>query len=433
MTSGRTFNFTQDNLKKITPPTFGRVTYKDTKEKGLILIASYGGSKTFYYYKKIKGKPYRLKIGAFPDLSVGEARDAATELKNKIAKGANPAEDKNKLSNEMTLKQLFDKYIEEYAKHNTKTWQRDIVEMDNKAKHLYNQKISSITKDVIQKLFNQITEKSGKIAANRFIAKIQGLFNKAINDWGWQGVNPAKGITKHKSKSRDRYLTKEEMPHFFEALNEEENIKVRDYIWLSLLTGARKDNVLSLKWQDVSFQNKSLYLPDTKNDTSQVIPLVPEAIEILKRRFDNKSASPWVFPSKTSSTGHLQEPKKVWNRVRQSATIRIWLGDKDLKKFIESARSDLPEGYSTQKLYAEIVKKAKKCGVELPIGLMDLWLHDLRRSLGSWMAHSGASQYIIGKSLNHKSPKSTEVYARLSIDPVRDSMSEAVRMMYGGE
>ena len=97
------FNFTKDNLLRITRPLEKRDTYRDTKEQGLTLIASYGGSKIFYFYKKIQGKPYRIKIGAFPDLSVTEARDAAVALKNKIAKGVNPAEEKNKLSNEITF------------------------------------------------------------------------------------------------------------------------------------------------------------------------------------------------------------------------------------------------------------------------------------------------------------------------------------------
>ena len=423
-------NFTKDTLASLPVALKGFDTYRDKQEKGLILTVTSKGIRTFYLLRKIKGKTYRIKIGRSPDLNPKEAREIAGSYKNQIAKGINPAEEKRKLSNEMTLKELFDKYIEEYAKHNTKSWQRDIAEMENKAKHLFNDKISNITKDVLQRLFNHITEKSGRIAANRFLARLQGLFNKAINDWGWQGTNPAIGITKHKQKSRDRYLTKEEMPHFFQALHEEKNTKVKDYIWLSLLTGARKANVLAIRWQDISFQNETLYLPDTKNNESQIIPLVAEALDILKRRQNEKESSQWVFPSKTSATGHLQEPKKVWQRVRRSATVKIWLSDTNLREFINDIQKNLPDK-GTALLYSTIREKAKKQGISLPSGIMDVRLHDLRRSLGSWLCHSGASQYIIGKSLNHKSPKSTAVYARLSIDPVRESMNKAVQMMYG--
>lgn len=58
-------------------------------------------------------------------------------------------------------------------------------------------------------------------------------------------------------------------------------------------------------------------------------------------------------------------------------------------------------------------------------GLKNLRLHDLRRTCASWMAINGASQYVIGKALNHKSPKSTAIYARLSLDPVREFMEKA--------
>jgi hypothetical protein len=176
MISDLSFNFTQEKLLKVEIPTSNRTIYKDTKEKGLILIASYGGSKVFYFYKKIKGKPYRIKIGIFPDLSIGEARDKAIEYKNKIAKGINPAEEKSKLSDEMNFKELFDKYINEYAKHNTKSWKDDIAEMDRKAKHLYNMKLSDITRDEMNKLFNKITDKTGKGGANRFLDRLRAVF-----------------------------------------------------------------------------------------------------------------------------------------------------------------------------------------------------------------------------------------------------------------
>lgn len=55
----------------------------------------------------------------------------------------------------------------------------------------------------------------------------------------------------------------------------------------------------------------------------------------------------------------------------------------------------------------------------------DLRIHDLRRTLGSWQARTGASLTIIGKSLNHKSIQSTAVYARLDTDPVRQSVNTA--------
>lgn len=430
MTSNFTFNFTRNALLKITPPETGRDTYKDTGEKGLILLVSYGGSKIFYLYKKIKGKPYRMKIGAFPDLSVGEARDKAVALRTDIAKGVNPAEEKNKLSNEMTFKELFDKYINEYAKHNTKSWKHDIEEMERKATHLYNVKISNISREDIKKIFNKLTESGRKGAANRFLDRLRAVFNKAI-EWGWEGTNPTAGIKKHKQKSRDRYLTSEEIPKFFEALEEENHETMKDFIHLALLTGARKANVLAMEWQHISFNDSSWYIPETKNDDPQLVPLVQDAVDILKERQKTKKGR-WVFPSPTSASGHLEEPKKVWKKLLQCATCKIWQSNPSLDKLIAKATKLLPEDVSTLELFFAIQEQAKKESETLPTGILDVRFHDLRRTLGSWLAHAGANSFIIGKTLNHKSQKSTAVYARLSIDPVRESMKDALELMKSG-
>lgn len=322
-----------------------------------------------------------MKIGAFPDLSIAEARNEVIALKNKVAKGGNPAAEKSRLAKEITFKELFDKYINDYAKHNTKSWKDDIAEMDRKAKFLYHTKISKIKREDINKLFNSLTMTTGKGGANRFLDRLRAVFNKAI-EWGWEGKNPTDGIKKHKQKSRDRYLTSEEIPRFFKAFEEEDNQIIKDFILTCLFTGARKSNVLAMRWDNISLVNRTWYIPETKNGEPQLIPLVNEVMTVLERRNESKAPyQQWVFPSKNSSSGHLQEPKKVWLRILKNS------------------------------------------------GIKDFRLHDLRRTLGSWMAHLGASQYVIGKGLNHKSPKSTAVYARLSIDPVREFMGKASSAM----
>jgi integrase len=274
----------------------------------------------------------------------------------------------------MTFKELFDKYIDNYARHNKKTWKADVAVMNRYAQKLYDYRLSTVSKDEVYKLFNKVTTNNGKVAANRMLACFSVVFNKAI-EYGWQGTNPVTGVKKNKEHSRDRYITLEEIPKFFEALNLERNTQIRDFVLIALYTGARKSNVRAMRWEDISFESKTWYIEDTKNGTSQLLPLSEEALEILKDRSEGND-SRWVFPSKRSASGHLEEPKGVWARIRKNA------------------------------------------------GIKDVRLHDLRRTLGSWMANFGATQYVIGKSLNHKSPQSTAIYARLNIDPVREYMNK---------
>ena len=110
--------FTKEALSEIEIPKIKRDVYKDTREKGLLLIVSYGGSKVFYLGTVISKKYYRIKIASFPGLSVTEARAKTVELKNKIAKGYNPLEAKTKLSNEPTFKELYDKYLNDWTLDN---------------------------------------------------------------------------------------------------------------------------------------------------------------------------------------------------------------------------------------------------------------------------------------------------------------------------
>jgi integrase len=375
------FNFTKNRLLKIECPKTKQQLYKDITEKGLILIASYGGSKTFYLGKKIQEKYHRLKIGRFPDLSIVEARVKANELKTLIAKNINPMEEKIRLSKEMTFKALFDKYVDEYAKYHIKKWQEDVSMMERRAKHLYNTKISIIKRDDIQKIFNNLTDNVGKISANRFLQRLTGIFNKAI-EWDLLEKNPTRSITKHKEKSRKRFINREEMSRFVEVLNNEPNQKMADLFWILLLTGARKGNVLSMQWQHINLKGKTWYIPNTKNGESQLVHLVDWAIKILTRRKDsNNTESIWVFASNNSKSGHLQEPKKVWKRICQQASLN------------------------------------------------DLRIHDLRRTHGSWMRKAGADNKMIGKALNHLSSKSTEIYDIIESDQVKEYREKATKIM----
>lgn len=101
------------------------------------------------------------------------------------------------------------------------------------------------------------------------------------------------------------------------------------------------------------------------------------AIMVILEKYGKQE---WVFEG-PGVTGHLMEPKAGWKRILDRASIK------------------------------------------------DLRLHDLRRTLGSWQAATGANSFMIGRSLGHKSSQSTAVYARLNIDPVRDSVEKATQAM----
>jgi integrase len=254
-------------------------------------------------------------------------------------------------------------------------------------KPLGSRKLTTITRAMVARILSD-AEKAGKsVATTRNIrALASGIFGKAI-EWGYLETNPAKGVKiSGKKVTRDRFLQADEMPRFFAALAEEHNDTMRDFILLALLTGARRANLCAMHWQEISLGACTWRIARTKNDEPQTVTLCPEAIVILNAR-QEATGGGFVFPG-TGASGHMQEPRKAVERVMERAGIPF--------------------------------------GRKVPNGVT---LHDLRRTLGSWQARAGASMAIIGKSLNHKSQQATAIYARLDLDPVRQSVNTATAAM----
>jgi integrase len=375
------FNFTIKDINGLPTPDKGkREYYYDTKTQGLAICVTSTKKKTFFVYRKIDGRPERIKLERFPGMTIEQARGRANEINAAIAREENPAQIRRAQKEELTLGELFSKYLELYAEIHKTSWKEDERQFNCYLSSWKNRRLSLIRKTDVQKLHQEVGNKSGPYAANRLLALLSSLFNQAKTLELWDKTNPAIGITKFKEKSRSRFLQADELPRFFTALAEEQNEHARDYILLSLLTGARKSNVLAMRWEQINLELGLWNIPKTKNGDSVTIPLVPQALEILKNKYLTKEKE-WVFPS-NSKSGHLADPKKPWQRILKNA------------------------------------------------GIQDLRIHDLRRSLGSWQASTGASLAIIGKTLSHRNVNTTAIYARLNIDPVRDAMNKATQAIW---
>jgi integrase len=150
---------------------------------------------------------------------------------------------------------------------------------------------------------------------------------------------------------------------------------------MCLFTGARKSNVLMMRWDEVNFEFSTWLIRDGKNGDAQHVTLTSHALDLLHRRREI-SRSEWVFPSPRKNS-HLASPKAAWRRILSRAAIK------------------------------------------------DLRIHDLRRTVGSYMAIQGVSSTIIGKALGHRSLQATAIYARLTQGPVRDALEKALGTLTG--
>ena len=140
-----------------------------------------------------------------------------------------------------------------------------------------------------------------------------------------------------------------------------------------------------MAWAELDLQAHEWLIARTKNGTSQIVTLSPEAIQILESRkavraITGKHQARSFFSGK-GAKGHLVEPKKAWARLLETTQIE------------------------------------------------NLRLHDLRRTLGSWQTKTGASMAIIGKSLNHRAFNRPRFMRGFDLDPVRESVNRATDAM----
>lgn len=438
-------NFTKAVLDGLAVPVDGqRFVFHDVKTPGLELRITSKGAKTFSLRRRVKGGELeRHTIGRYPDVSVDQARRHAAALTGHLAVGESVVAAKRLRKSQITFADLFGQYLARHSKPRKRTWRED--ESKYKAylaRLLGPRKIQDITRQEIAAVHSKITADGHSTTANRVLALASSVFGWGISA-GLGETNPARGIKRNPERSRDRFLQPDELPRFFRALAVEPNETIRDFFLMCLLTGARRSNVLTMRWRDISFERAEWRIPRTKNNTAQVVTLTPEAVKLLEDRRGMQEAREsregadakeliYVFEG-TGKRGHLIEPKKGWERVllRAGALGFVealahkaqWPGN------VEREAVDLALTLPAQAMekYAEEGRLLHLKPADFAIE--DLRVHDLRRTLGSWQARTGASLAIIGKSLNHKSVQTTAIYARLDQDPVRASVRRATDAM----
>ena len=291
------FNFTIAALDALASPSTGkRAYYYDTKTPGLGVSVTDTGTKSFIVYRWIKGRgPERITLGRYPGITVEQARREAAKINGAIAAGRNPADDLRARRGDWSLEQLFKDYVEHYAKLHTKTWADTEANFRRYLAPFATKKISQLHAVEVQRWHAKLGRERGKYAANRAVELMRAVINwglktKRIDRSRLEGAeNPAKDIAAFKEQSRTRFLQADELPRFFRAVTDEPNETIRDYVLLSLLTGARKRNVLAMRWADINLERATWHIPETKNGQALTIPLTGEAVAIVQVRHNHRT------------------------------------------------------------------------------------------------------------------------------------------------
>ena len=363
-----------------------RIVIHDSEVKGFSIRIS-SGSRTFYLYRWIGGRPQRIKLGGYPETTPEAARKLAEKSNGEVAQGKDLAAERRTRrlpnSNDPTLGKLFSHTLEQHWKPNCRTWKEQGRLFEKYTPANWNsRRLSTISKVDVLERHRVIGKIHGVYLANRWRGVMHRLFSVATDDFDFLGGNPVRRVKPFAEAERERFVTPEELPRLFDAIDACEDVRIADFLRIALLTGARKGSILQMKFADVDLSRALWIIPaiDSKSKVPVHIPLVPEAIEILRARLAAAGDREFVFPGRYGK-GHLWEPTKLIAAVFEAA------------------------------------------------GLKNIRLHDLRRTFGSWQAIGGSSELLIGKSLGHRSTASTAVYARLTLDPVRKSVERATNAM----
>ena len=426
--------FSKTALLALPLPEAGkRVAVYDTDVPKLAMRITSAGSRTFYVVKRSGAQMAWVKLGVFPEMTVEQARVEALKILGEFASGANPAAARRAIREEPTFSDALADMLANKTKRDgspiTERTKKDYLDtMRLHMKGIANCRLSHISRSEVKAIHVKASKKSAR-QADKAVAIISSVFNYATDMEHFKGDNPAARIKKNAIVARDRFAQAAELPYLFAAIAES---SLSDFFLLSLLTGARRSNVQEMAWRDIDLESRVWRIGMTKNGTPQNVTLSPEAVTTLTNRKSTVGNSSFVFPGE-GKTGHLVEPKKTWGAVLLRASLRRLLdhleGQGRLTAY-ERQQTEAQISAAPVTSYKRYRAVADGLGIDPALyDMTDLRLHDLRRTLGSWQAKTGASLAIIGKSLNHKTHQATAIYARLDLDPVRQSVETATQAM----
>lgn len=278
------------------------------------------------------------------------------------------------VSQRKLMSDLADRYIEEILPLKPRSQYDQARQMKYWKEKIGHLTIKEVTPSVITAVRNELSKgviagkkKRSNGTVNRYLAVLSHAFTIAMKEWEWVHDNPCSKVSKlQESKGRTRYLSDEERIALLQACKESKNQYLYFIVILAISTGARKNEILSLKWEDVHFDREVIILKKTKNGDVRVLPLQGYALKLIFDLFKHRNIfSEYLFPS-PNNVAHPTCIRKCWQTAIETAKI-------------ENFR-----------------------------------FHDLRHTAASYLAMDGATITDIAEVLGHKTLQMVQRYAHLS-------------------
>jgi integrase len=349
------------------------------------------GTQGYRVMIRLKGHPQASATFA----RLTDAREWASKTENDMKAGRYFGAAKRK-----TFNDLFAKY-KAAASPRLKSWEEVNRRLDYWREKFGNEMLENITPARIAECRDELLAKpkaygNGKRSGadvNRTLAALSSAMTHAVKELQWIERNPIERVTKPKEAGgRIRFLTDEELPVLLKAVRASDHPDLLAAVLLALTTGARKGEIMGLRWSQIDFKRRAITLNhgETKNNSGRALPLAGEVVDLLQARNKvRKIDDDRVFPTAEGCTQplNLREP---WKAALVSAGI-------DIRPATRSGRApkDAPPSVTS-----------------------DFRWHDLRHTAASYLTMSGVSAIEIARVLGHKTLSMSLRYSHLAPDRV---------------
>ena len=400
---------TPANIRKLAPPTDGRIYIFDANPKCLCVRVTHTGAKSFVFAGKLKGVPLRVTIGATDIWSLNDARREARRLQTQIDNGDDPrqvkvdkqtateAKKKEAKNAEALALDVWDTYVEA----RTPRWSarslidhEKLVAIGGKPKTRGRKKgegdttipgilrpllllpLAKIDADHVRAWLNDEAARRPTQANNAFV-RLRAFLNWCADRPEFRAHTHANACASRiardelpKKAPKDDCLQREQLPLWFEHVGKLANPVHSAYLQGLLLTGARREELASLKWAEIDFQWNSITIKD-KVEGKRTIPLTPffsSLLAGLPRRNE------WVFSSPTAASGRLMEPRTGHNKALAAAALPA-LSLHGLRRSFGTLAEwvECPAGVSAQIMGHAPSAIAEKHYRRRPLDLLRMW------------------------------------------------------------
>jgi integrase len=222
---------------------------------------------------------------------------------------------------------------------------------------------------------------------NRYLATLSALFSIAVREWGWLESNPCENVRRAKEpRGRVRFLSDKERIDLLGACENPELPELKIIVLVAITTGARRGEIMNLRWRHMDLKSNRITLVDTKNGDTRAVPLVNPALKEIQcwAKVRNIDEDSFVFPGRTDRT------------------------------------KDKPIDFD----------KAWREAIDFS-GVTDFRFHDLRHTAASYLAMNGAGIREIGDILGHKSLSMVQRYSHLCDDHKKATVERMAIAVFG--